>query len=479
MKQVSLALVLAALAAPGGSASAEQPARPANQPANRQAGQPANQQANPPTGGADAESAVAEVFPFPVHQTRLDNGLQVIVVPMESNGLVSYRLAVRTGSRDEYEPGRTGFAHFFEHMMFRGTEKYPADVYNQLITRMGADANAYTSDDVTVYLMNVAAEDLAQVMELESDRFKNLSYAEQVFQTEAGAVYGEYRKNRTSPFFTLYEALLKVAFTRHTYGHTAMGYEKDIKEMPKMFNYSRQFFQRYYRPENSVLVIAGDVEHEAVFEMARSYWGDWKRGYRPPQVQTEPAQNKERRIEVPYEGRTLPMVLMAYKADGFKPDDRLYAASYVLAELAFGETSDAYRRLVLEEQVVQSLNATPADSRDPGLWGVLAVVTNPDKVDHVIQALDETVARYRDELVDAARLDAVKSNIRYSFLMNLDSPASVAGQIAQDVGVAGSIEAVARLRQTMDAVTAEDVRAAAQKYLDQKRRTLAILREKK
>jgi zinc protease len=467
--------LLSALALPGGPAAAEQPARPANPPA----AQPANPPANPPAGGAAAKSAVEEVFPFPVHQTKLDNGLQVIVVPMESNGLVSYRLAVRTGSRDEYEPGRTGFAHFFEHMMFRGTEKYPADVYNQFITRMGADANAYTSDDVTVYLMNVAAEDLAQVMELESDRFKNLSYAEQAFQTEAGAVYGEYRKNRTSPFFTIFEAVRKAAFTRHTYGHTAMGYEKDIKEMPKMFNYSRSFFQRYYRPENSVLVVAGDVEPEAVFELARTYYGDWKRGYKPPQIQAEPAQNKERRIEVAYEGRTLPMVALAYKGDAYKPDDRIYAASYVLAELAFGETSDIYRRLILEEQVVQTLEAMPSDSRDPGTWGVLAIVTDPDKVDHVIQALDETVARYRDELVDAAQLDAIKSNMRYSFLMNLDSPASVAGLIAQDTGVAGSIEAVARLRQSMDAVTAEDVRAAAQKYLDQKRRTLAILREKK
>jgi zinc protease len=458
MKPVFFALVLAALAWPGGPAAAQ----PANPPA---------------TGGAD--SVVAEVFPFPVHQARLDNGLQVLVVPMQSNGLVSYRLAVRTGARDEYEPGRTGFAHFFEHMMFRGTEKYPAEVYNQHITKMGADSNAYTSDDATVYLMNVAAEDLAQVMELESDRFKNLSYAEQVFQTEAGAVYGEYRKNRTSPFFTIYEAVRKAAFTRHTYGHTAMGYEKDIKEMPKMFAYSRSFFQRYYRPENSVLVIAGDVEPEAVFEMARTYFGDWKRGYKPPQVQAEPAQTKERRIDVPYEGRTLPIIALAYKCDAFKPDDRLYAASYVLAELAFGETSDIYRRLVLDEQVVQTLEASPSDNRDPGLWGVFAMVTDPEKVDYVLQAIDETVAGYRGELVDAARLDAVKSNMRYSFVMNLDSPAAVAGLIAQDTAVAGSIEAVAKLRKTMDAVTAEDVRAAAQKYLDQKRRTVAILREKK
>jgi zinc protease len=449
------ALLLVALAWPGGPALA-QPAAP-----------------------AAGKSPVEEVFPFPVHQTRLDNGLQVLVVPMESNGLASYRLAVRTGSRDEYEIGRTGFAHFFEHMMFRGTEKYPADVYNQIVTRMGADANAYTSDDVTVYQMNVAAEDLAQVMEIESDRFKNLSYAEQAFQTEAGAVYGEYRKNRMSPFFTVFEALRKAAFTRHTYGHTAMGYEQDIKEMPKLFTYSRSFFQRYYRPDNAVLVIAGDVAPEAVFALARTHFGDWKRGYKAPKVRSEPAQTKERRIDVTYDGRTLPIIVFAYKAGAYQPEDRTYAASYVLAELAFGKTSDAYRRLVLEEQVVQTLEAAPSDSRDPGLWNVFAMVTDPAKVDHVVQVLDETVARYRDTAPDAAQLDAIKSNMRYSFLMNLDSPASVAGLIAHETGVAGSIEAVARLRQSIDAVTADDVRAAAQTYLDPKRRTVAILREKK
>jgi zinc protease len=470
MRQASIALLLAALAWPVGPAAAEQQ-NPQNRAKAAGQTQPANQAA-----GADI---VTEVFPFPVHQAKLDNGLQVLVVPMKSAGLASFRLAVRTGARDEYEPGRTGFAHFFEHMMFRGTEKYPAEVYGQLITRMGADGNAYTSDDVTVYQLDVAAEDLEQVFDLESDRFKNLSYAEQAFQTEAGAVYGEYRKNRTSPFFTVYEAVRKAAFTRHTYGHTAMGYEKDIKEMPKMFGYSRSFFSRYYRPENSVLVIAGDVEPAATLELVRKYFGDWKRGYKAPQVKAEPVQTKERRIEVPYEGRTLPIAVVAYKGDSFKPDDRVYAASYVLAELAFGETSDLHRRLVLEEQVVQSLEAEPADSRDAGLWGLFAMVKDPEKVDYVLKAIDETVARYRSELPDAERLEAIKSNIRYSFLMDLDSPDSVAGMVAHAIGVAGSIEAVARLRKTMDAVTAEDVRAAAQKYLDQNRRTVAILREKK
>lgn len=430
-------------------------------------------------GQARADAAVGnDIFPFPIHQQKLDNGLAVVVIPMPSKGLVGYRMAVRTGARDEYEPGRTGFAHFFEHMMFRGTKKYPQDVYGDIVTRIGADANAYTSSDVTVYLLNIAAEDLEQVMDIESDRFKNLHYSEQVFQTEAGAVYGEYRKNRTSPFFTLYEALHKAAFTRHTYGHTAMGYEEDIKAMPEMFDYARSFFDRYYRPENAILVVAGDVVPEKVFALARTYYGDWKPGYVPPKVEAEPVQTAERRIEVPYEGRTLPMVSIAYKGGAYDAGDRGYAASLVLAELAFGETSDIYRRLVLDEQLVQRLDVSPARSRDPALWVVSAVVKDPAKVPEVIEAIDATVARYREQLADAARLDDIKSHMRYSFLMGLSSPSDVAGRVAHLAGVAGSVEAISQLYATIAAVTPEDIKAAAEKYLVQERRTVAVLREK-
>jgi len=124
-----------------------------------------------------------KVFPYDYIKKQLDNGLQVILIPMEGSGLVSYYSVVRTGSRDEWEPGKSGFAHFFEHMMFRGTERFPGPVYDSIITSIGADANAFTSDDLTVYHLNFSSEDLETVMELESDRFQNLKYKKEEFQT--------------------------------------------------------------------------------------------------------------------------------------------------------------------------------------------------------------------------------------------------------------------------------------------------------
>ena len=152
---------------------------------------------------------------------------------MPSEGLVSYWSIVRTGSRDEVEPGVTGFAHFFEHMMFRGSERFPGPVYDGIVNKMGADANAFTTDDFTAYHLGITRVDLPRVIEIEADRFQNLAYGEPEFKTESGAVYGEYRKGRTSPFEVMFEAVQDAAFDAHTYKHTTIGFEADIRAMPR------------------------------------------------------------------------------------------------------------------------------------------------------------------------------------------------------------------------------------------------------
>jgi zinc protease len=423
-----------------------------------------------------AHAAEGGVFPYPTRVEKLDNGLTVVLIPMSSGGLVAYWTIVRTGSRDEYEAGHTGFAHFFEHMMFRGTEKYPAEVYNAKITEMGANANAFTTEDFTAFYLGIAAADLPTAMELESDRFEHLSYPEAAFKTEAGAVYGEYRKGRTSPFFVLYEALRKAAFTTHTYGHTVIGFEADIQAMPKMYDYSRSFFARYYRPDNAVLLIVGDVEVEPTLALVEKYYGDWRPGYVEPQVPAEPEQTAERRLEVSYSGRSLPLLWIGYKAPRFAPGDRRLAALDVLSDLAFGETSELYRKLVLEDQVVDTLQAEPPRSRDPGLLDVLARVKDPAKVDTVLAAIDETIAHYQAVPPDPQRLADLKSRLRYGFLMGLDTPGRVAGNLTPILALTADVGAVDRLFSTFEAVTPADVQAVARDFLVPQHRTVGILR---
>ncbi len=421
-------------------------------------------------------AAGAKIFPYDIHTEVLDNGLQVNLIPMKSDGLVTVWSIVRTGSRDEYEQGRTGFAHFFEHMMFRGTERFPADVYNSMLTSMGADTNAFTTDDLTAYYLNITTEDLPQVLDLEADRFQNLSYPEDAFRTEAGAVFGEYRKNRTNPFFVINEAISEVAFEKHTYGHTTMGYVQDIQGMPNLYDHSQEFFSRYYRPENVVLLIVGDLEVAATMDKVNEYYGGWEPGYVEPKITPEPEQTEERRLDVDYDGNTLPLIWMAYKAEAFDPADRIQMAARLLCDLAFGQTSEIFQELVLKEQTLEFLAANYEMNRDPKLLDIFGRVKDPAKVDAVLARIDEVVSQFQNNPPDAEKLASLKSNMKYGFLMNLDTPAKVSRQLVRGIAVTGGIEALETYYATMDAVTPEDIQTAAREFLNSDRRTVAVLR---
>ena len=423
-----------------------------------------------------ATVATGGVFPYQYNVQRLDNGLKVILIPLPSPGLAAYYSVVRTGSRDEVEPGHSGFAHFFEHMMFRGTEKVPGDVYDRLMTGMGANANAYTTDDYTCFHLNVATADLPKIIELEADRFQNLSYSERDFQTESGAVYGEYRKGRTSPFEVLFEALQDKAFDVHTYKHTVIGFEKDVAAMPTMYEYSKSFFKRFYRPENIVVVVTGDFDAARTLELIKQQYGGWKSGYVAPAVEQEPEQKAERKLDVAYEGRTLPIVTVAWKGVRFDPTAKDTAAGMLLAELAFGETSDAYRQLVLEKRTVQRLMAEFGFNRDPGLWAVIAMVAQEKEIPAVQAAIDAAIARFQTAPPDPQQLEALKKRVRYSFLMEMDTPDDVAGGLARYIALTGGIEAVDQLFATVNAIGPQDIQATARRLLTPERRTVAVLK---
>ncbi len=168
-----------------------------------------------------SQPAQGDIFPYKVHEDHArERDDPSSSSPTTAPGTVAYYTVVRTGSRDEVEPGHSGFAHFFEHMMFRGTDKYSKDAYNDLLKRMGADSNAFTSDDQTVYHIVGPASQLATMMDMESDRFKNLKYSEDGFRTEALAVLGEYNKSASNPFQPMFEKLRDLAYQKHTYKHT-------------------------------------------------------------------------------------------------------------------------------------------------------------------------------------------------------------------------------------------------------------------
>jgi zinc protease len=296
-----------------------------------------------------------DVFPFPVHERTLANGLKVIVVPTGFPNLVSVQIPIMAGSRNEVEPGRSGFAHFFEHMMFRGTPANPPERYQAVMTRAGARDNAYTTDDYTNYHTTFAKEDLETILALDADRFQHLAYGEAAFKTESRAVLGEYNKNSANPIRKLLEVQRDHAFTTHTYKHTTMGFLKDIEDMPNQYEYSKTFFDRWYRPEYATLLVAGDVQPEEVFALAEKYWGSWRHGTYEVEIPAEPAPKGPVYAHVPWNAPGLPLVTVAFHGPAFSETEKDYAALDMLMGLSFGHTSELYQRLVVQEQTVDDL----------------------------------------------------------------------------------------------------------------------------
>lgn len=418
----------------------------------------------------------ADIFPYPYHKLELDNGFKAYLIDAGAPGQIAYVTVVRTGSREEWEPGRTGYAHFFEHMMFRGTKKYPD--YSSVLTSIGADNNAFTSNDMTVFYTVASSDSLERVMDIESDRFMNLDYSEPDFRIEAGAILGEFNQGRANPYLYLAEKIHDTAFDRHTYKHLTIGLEADVRAMPEGYEYSRSFFQHYYRPENCVLLLVGDFDRNRAEQLIRKYYSSWKPGYVAPKIQPEPEQTSPREASVEFPGSALPTISINYKGPAWSAADRKAVASQLLGELAFGENSAIYRKLVLDEQKVQNMSANFGLQRDPSLLAVTCMVPDPKDLHYVQDAVEKTAAQYRDQLCDQKQLNDTKKALRYGFLMNLETAQGVAFSLIDVVVPTGGIEAVNDYYATLDSVTPQDIKAAAVQYLVPNHRTIVTLTSK-
>jgi len=420
-------------------------------------------------------TAPGDVFPYKVHESKLDNGLQVVVIPYDSPGTVAYFSVVRTGSRDEVEAGHSGFAHFFEHMMFRGTDKYSTDAYNDILKRMGADSNAFTSDDQTVYHMVGPSSALETMFDMESDRFKGLKYSEEGFRTESQAVLGEYNKSASSPFQPLFEKLRDLAFQSHTYKHTTIGFIADVKAMPGYYEYSKQFFSRFYRPENVTLLIVGDVQPDKALALAKKYYGDWKTGYQKPAIQAEPVQTQTQTGQIDWPNPIHPHLMIGYHTPAFSTASPDSAALDLIDQLLFSESAPLYQDLVVQKQWVDFVQGSPDPHRDPYLYTIIARVKSDELVPKVQDAINQALAQLQSQPVDQQRLERIKSHLRYGFALSLDTPGAVANQAAAAIAVAGNVSSINDLFREYQKVTPADIQRVAKQIFTPKNETIVTL----
>lgn len=419
--------------------------------------------------------AAGKIFPYQYVQEDLPNGLRLITIPTDYPNIVSLFIVVGAGSRNEVEPGKSGFAHLFEHLMFRGTPEFSPERYEAEIQNAGAASNAFTSDDLTAFHTTFSKEDLPRILSMEADRFAHLSFSQDAFKTETRAVLGEYNKNSANPNQKLFETLRATTFKVHPYQHSTMGFLKDIEAMPDEYDYSKQFFDRYYRPEYTTIIVAGDVDPKRVRALIDERWGTWKRGSYKVSIPPEPPQNGARTAHVDWPTETLPWLAVAYRGPAYTDTSEETAALDAVSRLGFNQTSPLYQKLVIDEQKVDAMFASPPNNIDPELFSVMSRIKKAADLPAVQQQMIETVEAFAAKPVDAKKLDALKEHLRYEFALQLDNSEAIALTVAQFVALRRTPETINRYYDAYARLTPADIQKAAQKYLIPNNRTVVTL----
>lgn len=415
------------------------------------------------------------LFTYKYHVDDLSNGLRLVTIPTDFPDLVTLHLIVGTGSRNEIEPGRSGFAHFFEHMMFRGSKNFSQAEQKKIFKAIGADRNAYTTDDYTNYHTTCDKADLETVVKLEADRFRHLQYTRKDFRTESQAVFGEYNKGSSNPISKIFEVVRDTAYQQHTYKHTTLGFLRDIVKMPRQYDYSLDFFARWYKPEYVTIMAVGDLDHEQTLALTKKYFGDWQRGSHVAKIPEEPAQKAPLECHIKWRSETQPWLAVAFHGPAFSPGDKGMPSLDVLASIGFSPSSELYKQLYVRERKVTTLFSYFPDHRDPYLLMVLARVPNVADLGYVRDKILSTCKSLQTQSVSNAQLEQVKSNLKYSFASGLDSTTGIADSLAGYIAGSRTPAAINTLFRTYDSITATDVQAVARRYFRPENRTVCTL----
>ncbi len=412
-----------------------------------------------------------------IHKIEIENGLHALIVEAHEAPVIDVQVWYHVGSKNEV-PGRTGFAHFFEHLMFDGTKNLASNEFSDYIVRSGGTDNAYTTEDTTVFWETVPSNMLPVVLWLEADRMRNLDINQKVFDNERQVVEEERRlRFDNPPYGTVVETLYDNAYTVHPYRHMTIGSMEDLNHAS--IQDIQNFYDAYYEPSNATLVIVGDVEWREAEAEVRKYMGPVKEG-NPPQpaaIPQEPEQQAERVVKVNL-GVTLPAFVEGFHmpADGTPDAYPLRLASKILSD---GESSRIYTRLIYDKQIAVEADSSGNFTEDPNLFFVFAVMNNGYTPTEGETQVDAELRRLKTELVSEAELGKAKNQILRDFILSRQTVQSRAEELGYDAVVLKDPDLVdTELKRFMD-VTPEDIQRVAQKYFIQNNKTVVEVYPKK
>jgi zinc protease len=406
-----------------------------------------------------------------VRRHRFDNGLRVLLLPDPSTPLVSYHTWYRVGSRNEVE-GKTGLAHLFEHLMFGATSNHPSGEFDRELERMGAETNAATWLDWTYYHETFPPGALDLVMEFESDRMHNLVLTEEVVAREKSVVANERRyrvEDRVDGF--LDELLYRTAFEKHSYGHPTIGWMQDIENFT--LDDCLEFYRAYYSTANAIVVVVGDFEEDDMLARLEDRFGSTPAQDVPPlDVETEPEQEAERRVEVQ---REMPAakLLAGYHIPGIG-DPRNAALVVLNTILSGGESGRLVRRLVHETEVASDMMGWAGVFADPCLLEFQVDLREGRQPAEALELLDGELDRVKATGVSDEEIVTARNRNRLAFYMGLGTTGGKANQLGFFETVLDDCGALTRRIEEIESVDREQVLEAARLTFREQNRTLIL-----
>jgi zinc protease len=407
-------------------------------------------------------------------EETLDNGLHVIYAPLHQAPVVHVRVLYHVGSRDE-RADRQGFAHMFEHMMFRGSAHVAPEEHMKRIGQVGGISNAFTSFDETVYVNTVPAQYLDMALWLEADRMASFKVSDQIFQTERKVVAEEWRMKNNQPYGNLFEIFLKNAYTTHSYRWTPIGNMDHLKAARS--NELQEFFNTYYVPNNATLVIAGDFELDQAKKLVKAYYGWIPKAPAPPrdQIKTEPEQTEARSAEA-NEAVPLTVMMIGYHIPPYTSDDN-YALSVLSTILGTGDSSRLNRLLVNSEKpLCVSADVTHWQAEDAGMFGVGGTVMAGKDPEQVRKMVADAVTDVVKNGVTQEELDKAKEIVKVGMVHGRETATDLASSLGEEYLFGGDANRVNTSLAKVEALTPADVQKVAAKYLLPERSTTLAMK---
>ncbi len=408
--------------------------------------------------------------------TTLPNGLQVVFLEDHSTPIVHTEVWYHVGSKNE-RPGRTGFAHLFEHMMFKGSKNVEPEGHPSWISSIGGQSNAYTNEDATVFWETVPAQYLPLVLWLEADRLATLRIDEDVFRTEREVVKEERRMRiDNQPYGRMNELIYDQAFTVHPYKHPTIGSMKDLEAAS--IDDVRDFFRTYYVPNNATIVIVGDFVTKDAQEMVTRYFGRIPKSVRPVprDIPKEPPQTRERRVKIE-ENWPLPAVVVAHHItfDGDPDSYPLHIASKVLSD---GQSSRIQRKLVYETGIALAAFGGGNIIEDPNLFYAVAIVQPGHTTEEAIDALIAELDGLRTAPITPGELQQAKNQFARDYIFGRESNKDKAGQLGHAAVIHNDIKTADGEFDIFMNITQADVQRVARKYFTPENRLVMTIMPK-